>query len=34
MTAGQATLRDVVALLYRADWSRLSLSATLTSWTD
>lgn len=34
MAAGQATLRDVVALLYRADWTTLSLSATLTSWTD
>ena len=34
MTAEQVSLRDVVALLYRADWTRLSLSATLTSWTD
>jgi hypothetical protein len=34
MSAEQVTLREVVALLYRADWTRLSLSATLASWTD
>lgn len=34
MAARQVSLRDVVALLYRADWTGLSLSATLTSWAD
>jgi len=34
LSPGPATLRDVVALLYRADWTALSLSATLRTWTD
>ena len=29
-----ATLRDLVPLMYRADWAAVSLSATVTSWTD
>jgi hypothetical protein len=29
-----ATLHDLVPLMYRADWAAVSLSATVTSWTD
>jgi hypothetical protein len=32
--AAAAALRDVVALMYRADWTALSLSATVSCWTD